>query len=160
MLGLKPEPLLPWDGVLLVVDRLLEDPFDFSTELGIYRLIFDMQLAQCCMPIPRTQKGKPTMASQPWPASADINDREQSLACFMGVQDANEILGYLRDMVSEEDIMGSSSDSSSDTLPVGLSPSKRLRHSPTWEPGSAPYAQPLCDQDSEQEAPLKHNDET
>ena len=84
MLGLKPEPLLPWDGVLLVVDRLLEDPFDFSTELGIYRLIFDMQLAQCCMPIPRTQKGKPTMASQPWPASADLNDREQILACFMG----------------------------------------------------------------------------
>ena len=79
MLGLKPEPLLPWDGVLLVVDRLLEDPFDFSTELGIYRLIFDMQLAQCCMPIPRTQKGKPTMASQPWPASADLNDREQIL---------------------------------------------------------------------------------
>ena len=73
MLGLKPEPLLPWDGVLLVVDRLLEDPFDFSTELGIYRLIFDMQLAQCCMPIPRTQKGKPTMASQPWPASADLS---------------------------------------------------------------------------------------
>ena len=100
MLGLKPEPLLPWDGVLLVVDRLLEDPFDFSTELGIYRLIFDMQLAQCCMPIPRTQKGKPTVASQPWPASADLNDREQILACFMGVQDANEILGYLRDIVS------------------------------------------------------------